>query len=48
MQYNKLKNYIKESLIAIRAGRYIEFVRYINIFSINDTVWGNTVYIAIQ
>ncbi len=34
--------------IANRAGWYIEFVRYINIFFISDTVWGNTIYIDIQ
>ncbi len=29
--------------ISIRAGRYIEFVRYIDIFFISDKVWGNTI-----
>ncbi len=31
-----------------RAEWYIEFVQYIDIFFISDTVWGNTVYIDIQ
>ncbi len=29
----------------VRAGRYIEFVRYNDIFFIRDTVWSNTVNI---
>ncbi len=29
--------------IKIRAGQYIKFVRYIDIFFISDTVWSNTV-----
>ncbi len=33
------------TLPVTRAGRYIEFVRYIDIFFISDTIWGNTVYI---
>ncbi len=36
-------------LIKARAGQYIEFVRYIDIFFIIDTLlWSNTVNIDIQ
>ncbi len=36
-------------LIKARAGRYMEFVRYIDIFFIIDTLlWSNTVNIDIQ
>lgn len=35
-------------LLKLRAGRYTEFVWYINIFLISHMVWGNTVYMNIQ
>ncbi len=50
----KLWEYAKKTkittirLLRVSSDRYIEFVRYIDIFFISDTVWGNNVYIDIQ